>query len=134
MTRTAGFTLLEMLVVLAVMGLLMGMVVPRLDRMQESYALRVDKKRILDQLESLPLAAFQHGQPIRIDSGPVKSVMLGKDHLLEPGERWRITARDAIRIGFTGACSGGRVALTDPDGSVTELTLVAPDCHVVEQP
>ena len=133
MTRTAGFTLLEMLVVLAVIGMLMGMVVPRLDRMQESYALRVDKKRIVDQIESLPLAAFQHGQPIRIDKGPIKSVSLGKDVLLEPGSRWSLSALDTIRIGFTGACSGGRVVLTDPDGGRTLLTLAAPDCRATEQ-
>ena len=62
MTRASGYTLLEMVVVLALMGLAVGMAAPAGFRMIDSWREAGDVDEVLRQLAALPSAARAQGR------------------------------------------------------------------------
>ena len=100
----AGFTLLELLVVLALMALALGIVLPRLDVMAEGFTAASERETLIEAVASLGLVARATGQPIDFNGG--------LDRL--PGELpqgWSIETEAPIRFHASGACDGGQVLL-----------------------
>jgi len=63
-----GFTLLELLVVLAIIAVLSAMVGPAVWRSLDAAAQRGAAADLQAQLAALPLAAFAAGRPLRVDA------------------------------------------------------------------
>ena len=98
-----GFTLLEMMVVLALMALAVGIVLPRLDVLVDGFGAASERETLVEAVASLGLIARSEGRQIRF-TGDLADL---------PGEipsGWQvIPERGAIVFHASGACEGGNV-------------------------
>lgn len=120
-----GFTLLEMLVVLAIAGLLAGIALPNLSKMAERSRIGTERTGIVSSLENLGYSAYSNGKPYTLvaldatsDNSPFKVP-----------DGWRIVAENPINYAVNGVCSGGVVTLFGPDRTAERLLLKAPLCR-----
>lgn len=123
-----GFTLLEVLVVLALIGFMAALVAPRLQRTYEAIARSGDRAEALRQFERLPLVAREQGSPILVPAG---YAMLSRYVALPTG--WSATAIDPLRVDANGVCHGGRVRVVG-GGSTETWSLAAPGCGIDDAP
>lgn len=118
-----GFTLLEMVVVLALVALFGAVVMPSLLKMQQAWKRRIELQDIAGQLRSMGYRARLQGLEVAI--GPYGVV---PPQMLSLPEHWSLSAPVPILYLANGACLGGRIGLTHDQ--VTEfLDLEAPLCQ-----
>jgi prepilin-type N-terminal cleavage/methylation domain-containing protein len=123
-SRSAGFTLLETLMVLVLMGLVGSLVIPRIASIYDSVVLRDELADILHQIEALPLAAYQLSQTFVLgddgeDAAPV----------LKLESQWQLNTDDRVSYRPNGFCTGGKIALQHHSGRVWQYQLTAPFCR-----
>ncbi|MGL6290155.1 MAG: type II secretion system protein [Silanimonas sp.] len=119
-----GFTLLEMLVVLVILGLAAAVVAPPLARTLERVREAGDRDDVARGLEALPARAreagralvFRAGEPIVIRDRPWP-------------EGWAVVPVAALRVEANGFCQGGTLQVARPSGRTT-WALGAPDCRL----
>jgi prepilin-type N-terminal cleavage/methylation domain-containing protein len=107
-----GFTLLEMLFVLVVVGLLVGLTVPRFAAGFAQRELIAQRADIEDQLRELPRRVRLNATPIVLpkDMG-IKNFDDGLPSLHLP-DGWEITFKPALEISMLGTCSASTLTLT----------------------
>jgi len=123
--RVKGFTLLELLIVLLVIGLVAGLVVPRLSNIYDGMVTMYEKDDIMAQLNGLHFKVFQHGQVFDLIEYPLPSNM---PKLLELPQGWTLKTETPIRFRSNGACSGGHLKLLHGEDSFV-LKLEPPFCR-----
>ena len=130
----AGFTLIELIVVLVILGLLTGLVLPNMPGLFESATRATDRDRILDQFAALGTEALRQGRNFAV---------LGTDPDFDPGtymdfepyplvvpNGWEVRTERPILIRANGVCLGGRVTVRHADAPPTTVVLVPPLCGV----
>ena len=129
--RKRGYTLLEMLIVLAVMALAIAIVVPRgeamLDQMT-AHAVFFDFQRQVSDLRRGAYAS-QTGVVIRGSDDPDPSLVRARTIPLRAGWTYRLT--QPIAIGEGGACAGGSVEILKYGRPVMHLAMADRACHFV---
>lgn len=123
----AGFSLLELLVVLALIAMLTAMVAPNLQRTYSAIASSGERAEVRRQLERLPRLARAEGVRIVInaDDGAALTARL------ELPEGWAVQPLEALRIESSGVCHPARVQVQGRGTSET-LLLSSPACQVRE--
>ena len=125
-TDQSGFTLLEMLVVLAIAGMLAGVTLPNLSKMAERARISTQRQSILSGIENLGYWSYSNGKSYTLTA-------------LDPAtetppfvipEGWRLKAERPITFAVNGVCSGGVIALSGPDQASEQLLLKAPLCRI----
>lgn len=120
MSRAGGFTLLEMIVVLALMGLATAMVAPGGYRMVASWREAADVDAAMKSLAALPLVARDQGRELRLlpdpdgsgvrifsPGAPKEDAPQSDAHLVELPEGWTLEFDQPLVVRANGACSGG---------------------------
>lgn len=127
--RSAGFTLLELLVVLSIMGAVVALAVPAVIRSVDSWQRNAVLDDVAAQARSLPARARMQGRPIVLDDQSVQASGEedGTATFVLP-EGWRISVPDAWRVEANGACSGGQL-LVYQGGVEWVLDVSAPFCE-----
>ena len=128
--HASGFTLLELLVVMAVVGLLAGMIAPNLERLVGSIDRATRRDGLIADIAGLSFRAYALGQGFELKDDGLARLLRDGDPVLAVPNGWRVSVQPAIQFGFNGICSGGQVTLISPDGVREALQLRAPDCQI----
>ncbi|TWT18638.1 prepilin-type N-terminal cleavage/methylation domain-containing protein [Luteimonas marina] len=147
MNRQRGYTLLEMVVVIALIALATAMVAPGGYRMIASWSEASEVEGALKSIASLPLRAREEGRdlrfrPDRSDADQVRvfraSGAAGAQGqppeqddagLLGLPEGWSLKFEDPLVVRAGGACSGSRGTLVTTRQSIG-IEIEAPFCRV----
>ncbi len=103
-----GFTLLELLVVMALMALAAGLVIPAVLRGLTAAQERAVASDMAALLDSLPVRAFQRGSDLIVDDR-----MLGQ-WLPDLPAGWQLVVPQALRYSPAGVATGGLVRVVAP--------------------
>ena len=118
-----GFTLLEMIVVLAIMGLATAMVAPSMVRGIDSWRRQGVVDALLDQIRALPGDARGSGRSIEIS----ESSLASKAPPLQVPDGWQLRVPKTWRVNGKGVCQGGEVRLVNDQGART-IRIAGPFC------
>ncbi|WP_334021627.1 prepilin-type N-terminal cleavage/methylation domain-containing protein [Alteromonas sp. S015] len=125
-----GYTLLELLVVLVLMGLLMGIATPKVMQLYQSVQFSLERDDILFQLENLSFNVYKSGQPFELHSlandEEQSLITLPQGWVLDPAQTTEITYSS---LGF---CMGGEARFVKENRELL-LTLTPPSCTVQVQ-
>lgn len=135
----SGFTLLEMVVVLAIMALVVGVASLRIFTMIQSWRERTQLDGIEQQFSHLPVAAREFGRAIELPpptsssnsnglSGQGVPVVAVSPYLVLPDD-WKVTFDRPLRIRETGFCEGAKITIQH-DAHRYERNVTAPFCQV----
>lgn len=104
-----GYTLVEILIVLALLGLLSAIALPRLytlfDVTRDSYR----REDLLSQVAALGYRAWVDAKPYTLDADSLAARALP----LEVPDGWQLSAEPPIRFSSDGLCTGGVLSLQD---------------------
>ena len=124
-----GFTLLELLIVLALMSIAAAVVAPRLARTYDAISNSGDRAEVERQLMRLPTIARRSGATL--DFAPDQADALAR--ALEVPAGWSVVPVDPIRVAASGIClNAARVLVRGPTGAET-WALDAPACEVSDE-
>lgn len=121
----AGFTLIEILVVLAIGGLIVATVIPAMGRVVDAVTYDSELQDVVGQLDQLGFRAFTSGKPIVLADGTPQTIAAAG---LDLPRAWSLSIFKPIHFNAIGMCDGGNVTINAPGGRTTLLRLAAPDC------
>lgn len=130
-----GFTLLELTVVLALLGLLTALAVPNLQRLFTSVSTTTERQHILDQFEVLGREALANGRAYVVfsEAPDADTAAVYGDFERRPidlPEAWRFRLDRPLVVRANGFCRGGELTLIHQDTPVLRATLAPPYCRV----
>ena len=120
--RGTGFTLLELVVVMALLSLMTALVGPRLWGWVAATRYRADVDRVLVALQALPSATYFSGRYRQVAS----SADLGLE--LPPG--WVLSIPKPLRYEANGMTNGGSVSLMDGEQPLAAWQISSPTGEV----
>ena len=127
--RQRGFTLLEMIVVLAILGLATALVAPAALRGIDSWRRQSELDSLLDQIRALPGNARASGKPIALSDETLKA----KEAPLRVASDWALSVPKPWKVNANGVCEGGEVVIGNDRGSRT-IVVAMPFCDPTVQP
>jgi prepilin-type N-terminal cleavage/methylation domain-containing protein len=117
-----GFSLIELLIVLGVMGLMGAFALPSVLKMANRTTFSLNRQDLERQLDQLPQAAQRKGINLVLSSTAAEDdvdpppVPAGRDpYPVKIPAGWRITVDAPILYRYDGTCSGGRLRIIAPD-------------------
>jgi len=126
-TAQEGFTLLEMLVVMTLVGLLAATVVPSLFKTVERRQVAAERQLLIASIERLGYRSYLDGQERKLLSSSHDNVV---DYPFEVPAGWQLAVDQPINYSANGICGGGRLRLIEPDGSSQRYLLKSPTCKL----
>lgn len=124
-----GFTLLELLAALAIMGLVVAVAAPSLSRTIESAAFVSKADLLAREIEGLRAKALLERRRFvfpNTGSAPFEELSASIP------EGWTIEGGPVVFL-EAGVCLGGVLTISDGKGRRRELNLIAPDCGINER-
>jgi prepilin-type N-terminal cleavage/methylation domain-containing protein len=110
-----GFTLIELVVVLAVVGLMVGFVLPRTAGWLDRLGVSSHQQRVEDALAEMAATARRSGHTISLSSSE-NTANARSDGAIELPPGWALIVDPPIVFRYDGLCTGGTVRLTFPGG------------------
>ena len=122
--QAGGFTIMELLLVMTILGLLAGMALPRVEVLYRSFSWASERDEVLRSIADLGLIASREGKAFDLIRYPDSS-----GHLpLHLPDDWQIRARLPIHYRDNGVCTGGELSL-QYKGRKMKLELKPPFCQ-----
>ena len=132
--KSTGFTLLELLVVLVLLGFLTALVGPNLQRLFASVSVTTERQHILDQFEALGRDALAHGRAYVVfdeapDADSATAWVDFEPRVIDLPEAWRFRLDRPLVVRANGFCRGGELTLIHQGVPVVRATLAPPYCR-----
>lgn len=144
--RGAGYTLLEMVVVMAVIAVATAVAAPPSYRMIRSWQEATDVQDVIQQLERLPSKVRADGRPLNIDpqksaatndlpptEGQASAPHPSLEKTIDLPENWQLQVQTPLHVRVNGACSDSQILLVTEQQTVP-LQIQAPFCRVQRLP
>lgn len=135
-SSTTGFSLLELLVVLALVSLIGALAVPNLMALYDSASRATERDQILDQLAGMGREAMLKGHGYAVygtTPGPRPTDTPGfsvQPYQLVVPEGWQVELDRPLWVRPNGVCLGATVTLSHPDAPPVKVALAPPYCRV----
>lgn len=127
-----GFTLLELLIVLALVAMVAALAAPRLQQTYDAVARSGERAEVARQLARLPVIARNRGEAIIVE-GDAGDGAAALGTYLELPAGWTARPKGTLHVEATGVCHPAQVEVAS--GGVTETWhLAAPACGVTHGP
>ncbi len=123
-----GFTLLEMLVVLALIAVMAGLALPNFSRFFDSFSIKNQWSGVEREIADIPYQVFISGTPFQLDNASARQRLSS----LPP--EWRTEIPAPITYRFSGWCEGGKIAVVSASGERRDYVLSAPACNPIAPP
>jgi prepilin-type N-terminal cleavage/methylation domain-containing protein len=122
----SGFSLIELTIALAIMGLLGALAMPIVSKIAERTGFSLDLQDLERQLDQLPQVAASQGHGLILTSSPtaddpVPLGTVGDPYPVKLPQGWQITVDTPILYRYDGTCGGGRLHLTTPSSEANYL-------------
>lgn len=131
MRRTQGFTLLEMVVVLVLMGIVTSLALPGLQKMYDSMAASLSRNELRSVLNNLALDVRADGHALSFSEYPAQSNRFPKEFIkrMEP-LGVSLTLEQPLLITPSGFCPHPALIKVTKGAQQYSLTMRSPDCRV----
>lgn len=141
--RPRGFTLLELMVVMVLLGLVTSMTLPAMQRWHDGLLARTEASAIVEKLQAAAFDAGVQKRSLRLDAEsftqgtPPREGVAGHDGSkkvervklsLPPG--WQLGRSVAAVFGADGLCKPGLIALRSSRGTPLIFTVQGPICKI----
>lgn len=114
----SGFSLIELVIALAVVGLILTVTLPSLSGWLERFGFSNEEQRVRDSLAGLAERARRAGRTVFLRSTD-KSATAADSATIELPRGWNLTVEPPIVFRYDGVCSGGTARATFPGGELT---------------
>ncbi len=133
--------MLELIVVLALVGLVLVLVLPNLGRLYEGFARTAEQGRLLDRLSGIGREAMLRGRAYAVygtgdglgEGGGEGRVVGYETYDLRIPQGWKIALDRPLLVRANGVCLGATVTLSHRGGSTAHVVLEAPYCRVGDE-
>ncbi len=138
-----GYSLVELLVVLALVSILTAIAMPNLVNLYRSFSSALELDGIVSQINALGYVAYESGRPIRLNSapppgpdpgsifeGPARARPIHAKPVLELPPGWSLDAEPALEYAANGVCKGGHLRIFYEGEVKLSVALKAPHCQV----
>lgn len=127
-----GFTLLEMVVVLVMMGIVTSLALPGLQKMYDSMSSSLERNELNSVLNNLALDVRAEARAVVFSNYPEESHLLPQRFLkrMEP-LNVSLKMQKPLLITSAGFCPSAGVVRVVKGSRNYSLTLRSPDCHVI---
>lgn len=127
-----GFTLIEMMAALTLIGMIAGLMLPNFQRWYDSTQQRVNAGAIGIQLQKLYVRAALLGQDFELTPQSAgRQLADGELALLLPAG-WKIADQQRLNVRASGYCAPASIEFQGPDARL-RFAIMAPQCSVIHQ-
>lgn len=129
-----GFTLLEMVVVLVMMGIVTSLALPGLQKMYDSMAVSLARKDLAMAINHLALDVRHSGHALRLNNYPADIADLPQAFVKRlSGLDVSLQFHEPLFITAGGFCPYENIVDVSKGAKTYQLRLRAPDCRVVAE-
>ncbi|MCY3820093.1 MAG: prepilin-type N-terminal cleavage/methylation domain-containing protein [Gammaproteobacteria bacterium] len=132
-----GFTLLELLVVLALLGLATAIAMPNLERLYAAATRATERDHVLDQVAALGRQAVLDGRAYvvfgnspSVDPSEAARFAEYETYLVDVPDGWRLQFDQPLVVLANGVCLGGALTLSREGEEAVRVELVPPYCGI----
>ena len=136
-----GFTLLELLVVLALLGLATAIAMPNLERLYVAVTRASEQDHVLDQIAALGREAALNGRAYVVygnvappDPAEAARYVDYETYVVDVPEGWRLELDSPLVALANGVCLGGALTLSHEEVAAVRVELAPPYCRVERDP
>jgi len=113
-----GFSLIELVVALAVVGLILTVTLPRLSGLLDRIGFSGDEQRVRNSLAGVAATARRAGRTVFLRSTD-KSAGVDDSAKIDLPRGWTLTVEPPIAFRYDGVCTGGTARAAFPGGELT---------------
>ena len=133
----SGFTLLELLIVLALLGLATAIALPNLERLYVAATRTSERDHVLDQVAALGREAALRGRAYVVfgnarapGADAAARYAEYETYVVDVPQGWRLELDRPLVVRANGVCLGGALTLSHAEGEAVRIELTPPYCRV----
>jgi prepilin-type N-terminal cleavage/methylation domain-containing protein len=128
--KKSGFTLIEMVAVMALVSLMAGIAIPAMQRWFDSISNRAQLSEVSIQFQRLASRAALLSQTVVLNKDSWRAKLSDGEVMLALPEGWSVISTAPVTFFYSGVCTGGYVDLLGPQQRKVQLQIAPVSCDV----